>query len=62
VMGVAPAGDSNTKAVVLGMGGGTWVARNMLYVWTEERINRQLRGMTGRPRRLIRFWLTKALV
>ena len=62
VIGVAPAGDSSAKAVVLGMGGGIWVARNMLYVCTEERMNKQERGMTGRPRRLMRFWLTKALV
>lgn len=36
------------------------MARNMWYVWKAERMKRQDKGMTGRPRRLIRFWFTNA--
>lgn len=57
------AGEEDSIEIdVLGgeIGGEMWVARNMWYVWTEERMKRHERGMTGRPRRLIRFWLTNA--
>ena len=45
---------------VLGKGAGMCVAMNMWYVWTAARTKRQLRGMTGRPRRRVRFWSMKA--
>ena len=43
-----------------GSGIGRWVARNMWYVWTEARMKRQESGMTGRPRRRVRFGSEKA--
>ena len=49
--------EADTAREVAGewIGGGIFVARNMWYVWTEARMKRQERGMTGRPRRRVRF-------
>ena len=38
-----------------GSGDGMRVARNIWYVWTLARMNRQANGMTGRPSRRVRF-------
>lgn len=57
------AGEDDSREIEVvegGIGGETCVARNMWYVWTEDRMKRQERGITGRPRRLMRFWLTNA--
>lgn len=49
-----------SEVEVLGNGAGMCVAMNMWYVWTAARTNRQLRGMTGKPRRRVRFWSINA--
>ena len=55
--------DSTVRDVaVLGtIGGGRCVERNIWYVCTLARMKRQERGITGRPRRRVRFWSAKAL-
>lgn len=53
---VAGEADSTDNEVVTeGTGAVILVARNMWYVWTEERMKRHERGMTGSPSLLMRF-------
>lgn len=47
--------------VEMGRGMGMWAERSMWYVWMEARMKRQERGMTARPRRLVRDGAVKAL-
>lgn len=41
---------------------GSQAARNIWYVCTETRKKRHESGMTGSPRRRVRFWSPNALV
>lgn len=54
--------DSTDKDVCVdgGRGAGMWVARNMRYVWKEERIKRVDSGSRGRPSRRVSDGVTNA--
>ena len=62
---VGRASGSTDKLVAVLRTGGEgvmFVARNMWYVCRAARMNRHARGMTGRPRRRVRFCAWKAWV
>lgn len=56
VAGLEVVAESTEREVALEeRGSGMLVARNMWYVWTEARMKREASGITGRPRRRVRF-------
>lgn len=50
----------NDVCVDGGRGAGIWVARNIRYVWNEERIKRVDSGSSGRPSRRVKDGVTNA--